>query len=77
MSRDIPIGHKTSGWQSQGLSSLNTAPMPWLAHSGAKGEFSSPAGAPGPLFTRDLGYGEREQDGKALSRFTPCREAQE
>ena len=60
MSRDIPMGHKTSGWQSQGLSSLSTTPMPWLAHSGAKGEFSSPAGAPGPFFTRGLGvWGER------------------
>ena len=77
-SRDIPIGHKTSGVAEPRLEQSKHCPKALACPlRGQKGN-SSVQQEPQALSSQgDLGYGDREQDGKALSRFIPCREAQE
>ena len=77
-SKGIPIGHKTSGWQSYGLSNLSTAPMFWLADSGGQKGNSSVQQEPQVLFSQKTwGMRRESKPWKALASFIPFREAHE
>ena len=70
-SKDIPIGHKTSGWQSHGLSNLSTAPMFWLANSGGQKGNSSVQQEPQALFSQGTwGMRRESKPGKHLPPHT-------